>query len=77
VHVTKALAPLVTLVSSKMVNMLLALHSLDTNSLCSDSLLDFQPYSNLDLFVNFFMSTFLCMFHLWVGGSSSMVFKHF
>jgi hypothetical protein len=42
-----------------MVNMLLALHSLDTNFLCLDCLLDFQPNSNLEFFVNFFRSAFM------------------
>jgi hypothetical protein len=65
-----------TMTSSKTVSALLALHSLDTNSPYSDSLLDFQLYSNLELFMDSFRLTFLCMFHLLVGGPSSIVFKH-
>jgi hypothetical protein len=47
-HVSKAFVPLApTLTSLKIVNVLLALHLLNTNFPYSDSLLDFQPNSNL------------------------------
>jgi hypothetical protein len=78
VHVTKGLATLAsTLMSSEMVNMLLTLLSSNRNSPYLDYLLDFQQYSNLELILNFFRLAFLCMFHLWVGCLSTMVFKHF
>jgi hypothetical protein len=39
-------------------------------------LLDFQLDSNLELFMDSFRSTLLCMFHLSTGGPSGMVFEH-
>jgi len=74
---TRALAPFTpTLVFSKMVNMLLALHLSDIESPCSDSLLDFQLDSNLELSTDPFKANFLHMFQLSVGGIFGMVFEH-
>lgn len=70
-------APLAsTLSSSKIVNMLLVLHPPNIDSPYLDSLLNFQPNSNLKLFVDSFKSTFLRMFHLSDGGPFGMVLKH-
>jgi len=69
------LAP--TLASLEIVNTLLALHLLNINFPCLDFLLDFQLDANLQLFVDSFRSTFLWMFHLFIGGSFGIVFKHF
>jgi hypothetical protein len=77
-HVSRAFVFLAqTLASLETINVLLALHLLNTNFPYSDSLLDFQPNSNLELFVDIFRSTFLCISHLLIGGPLSMVFKHF
>jgi len=62
---------------SKTVNVLLALHLLDTNSLCLDSLLNSNLNVDLKFFVNFFSLLFLCMFHLSTGGPFGMGFECF
>jgi len=56
--------------------MLLALHSLNTNSFYLDSLLNFQPNLDLEFSMDSFRSTFLGMSHLLVDGPSNMVFEH-
>jgi hypothetical protein len=66
-----------TMASSKGFNTLLILHSPNTNSPCSNSLVDFQLNSNLKFFVNFLRLTFLDMFYLSTSGPFNMVFKHF
>jgi len=74
---TKAFAPFaLALVISKMVNMLLVLHLLDTDSPCLDSLLDFQFDLNFELSMDLFRVTFLCMSHLLINGIFGMVLKH-
>lgn len=73
-HATKALA--LALASSKMINVFLTLHLPNIDSLYLDSLLDFQLDSKLELYVDSFRSTFLCMYHLSIGGPFGMVFEH-
>ncbi len=76
-HPAKALAPLApTLASLEIVSALLALHPSDIDSICSDSLLDFKPDLDLELFVDFFRLIFLCMFCLLASGPFGVVFKH-
>ncbi len=58
-------------------NMLLALHPPNTYCPYSNSLLNFQPNSNLELFMDVFRSVFWCMFHLWTTSLCSMVLEHF
>lgn len=59
-----------------MVSVLLALHLLDIDSPCSNSLLNFKPNLDLKLFVDFCRLIFWCMFHLSANGPFGMVFKH-
>jgi hypothetical protein len=54
-----------------------ALHPLDLNSPCSNSLINFQHDLNVQLSMNSFRSAFLCMSHLSTCGSLSMVFELF
>jgi hypothetical protein len=73
----KAFAPLaLALVSLKMINALLVLHPSNANSPCLGSLLDFQLDWDLEVSMDSFRSIFLPMFHLLVGGPSSMVFEY-
>jgi hypothetical protein len=73
----KAFAPFaLALVFSKMVNMLLALHSLDIDSPCLDSLLDFQFDLDFELSMDLFRVTFLCMSHLSIICIFGIVLKH-
>jgi hypothetical protein len=66
-HVAKTLAPFAPVLASlETINALLTLHSLDIDSLHSNSLLNFQPNSNLEFSMEFFRSTFLHMYHLWL-----------
>lgn len=74
IRVLVLLAP--TLAFVETVSELLALHPRDTNLPYSNSLLDFQFNLDLKLFVNFFRSIFLCMFHLLVSGLFGMGFTH-
>jgi len=74
INVFAPLAP--TLSSSKIVSTLLVLHSPNIDSPYLDSLLNFQPNSNLKLFVDSFKLTFLHMFHLSDGGPFGMVLEH-
>lgn len=75
--VARALAPLTPpMASLRMVNTLLALYPPNIDSSCLDSLLNFQPYSNFELSMNFFRLTFLHMFHLLAHGPFGMVFEH-
>jgi len=77
-HVSKAFVPLaLTLASLEIVNTLLTLHLLNIDFPCLYFLLDFQLDANLQLFVDYFRSTFLWMSHLFIGGSFGMVFEHF
>jgi hypothetical protein len=77
-RVSKAFVPFApTLASLKIINTLLALHLLNIDFLCLDFLLDFQLNANLQLFVDSFRSTFLWMFHLFIGGSFGTIWKHF
>lgn len=74
VQTTRAFALLApTLASVEIVNALLVLHSLDTQSLCLDYLLDLKPYSNVKFFMDYFRLAFLCMSHLLACDPSSMV----
>ncbi len=74
---TKVLALLaLTLGFLEMVSVLLALHPLDTHSFCSNSLLDFRPKVDLELFVNFFRLKFLHMAALSISGPFGMFFKY-
>jgi hypothetical protein len=75
INVFAPLAPILS--SSKIVSTLLVLHSPNIDSLYLDSLLSFQPNSNLKLFVDSFKSTFLDMFHLSYGGPFGMVLENF
>jgi hypothetical protein len=59
-----------------MVSALLALHPLDTHSLCPDSLLDFWFDSNLEFSMDFLGFTFLQMFHLLPSGPFNLIFEH-
>jgi len=65
------------LASLETINVLLALHSSNTNFPCLSSLLDFQLESNFELFLDSFKLTFLCMFHLSIGGPFGIIFEHF
>jgi len=77
-HATNVFAPLaLVLASSEMINALLTLHPSDTNSPYSDSLLDFQRNSNLELFMNSFRLAFLHMYHLWSFWHNIWAFSKF
>ncbi len=77
-HVIKAFVSLVIVLAfSKTVNVLLALHLLDTNSLCLDSLSNSNSNVDFKFFVNFFSLLFLCMFHLSTGRPFGMGFECF
>jgi hypothetical protein len=77
-RVVRAFAPFApTLMFSKTVNTLLTLHPLDIDSPCSNSLLNFQFDSDLELSMDFYRSIFLTMSHLSTSGPFGMVFEHF
>lgn len=76
-NVAKALAPLApTLAFLKMINTLLVLHPLDTNSPYLHPSLDFKPNLNLEFSADSFRSVFLPVFHLLTGGPLGMVLKY-
>lgn len=78
-HTTKVLAP-IALASTffETINALWTLHPSSSNSLCSDSLINFQPNEYLEPSFDFFRSTFMRLSHLSTRSHLSMViFVHF
>ncbi len=64
-HATKAFVPLASVPTSlEMVCSLQAFHLLNSDSPCSNPLLDFQLNTNVELFMAYFKLDFLCMSHL-------------
>ncbi len=64
-HAIKAFARLASVPTSlEMVCLLQALHLLNLDSPCLNSLLDFQLNTNVELFMDYFKLDFLCMSHL-------------
>ncbi len=62
--------------SLEMVYALQALHPSNSDSLYSNSLMDFESDTNVKLSMDYFKSIFLHMSHLSTSGSLAMVFQH-